>query len=65
MWIYMNGIHVYNSYMYAYMILHHFRVAMHVLCTMYLRHYGFYILHAEIFCRAFYLSVRACIKYMH
>ena len=61
----MNGIHVYNSYMYAYMILYHFRVAMHVLCTMYLRYYGFYILHAEIFCRAFYLSVRACIKYMH
>ena len=41
----MNGIHVYNSYMYAYMILYHFRVAMHVLCTMYLRYYGFYILH--------------------
>ena len=65
MWIYMNGIHVYNSYMYAYMILYHFRVAMHVLrtCTSATTDSTYYM--PEIFCRAFYLSVRACIKFMH
>ena len=45
MWIYMHVRHVLLSYMNEYMILHHFRVAMHVLRTEYLCLYEFYILH--------------------